>query len=72
MLSNIPVHNEQINENCVLFSMNDEQDLASKIVKILNQNFPSLDLDQLSENYAANRKKFAHQYLNIIKEVSLK
>ena len=72
LLSNIPVHNEQINENSVLFSTNDEQDLATKIVKILNQNFPSLDLDQLSENYAANRKKFAHQYLNIIKEVSLK
>jgi glycosyltransferase involved in cell wall biosynthesis len=72
LLSNIPVHNEQINENCVVFSTNDEQDLATKIVKILNQNFPSLDLDCLSKNYVTNRKKFAHQYLNIIKEVNLK
>lgn len=72
LLSNIPVHNEQINENCVLFSTNDEQDLATKIVKILNQNFPSLDLDYLSKNYLASRKKFAQQYLNIIKEISLK
>jgi len=72
LLSNIPVHNEQINENCVLFSTKDEHDLATKIIKTLNQNFPSLDLDYLLKNYLANRKKFAHQYLNILKEVSLK
>ena len=73
LLSNIPVHNEQINnENCVVFSTNDEHDLATKIVKILNQNFSSLDLDCLLKNYITNRKKFAHQYLNILKEISLK
>lgn len=34
LLSDIPVHHEQMNENCVLFNPNDPEELADKIVEM--------------------------------------
>ncbi len=34
LLSNIPIHHEQMNENCLLFNPNDSQSLVSKIIEV--------------------------------------
>jgi len=61
ILSDIPLHKEQINKNCVFFDPNDEADLAVKIQNALNNRYVIE-----KTNYLDTRIKFAEKIISIL------
>ena len=61
-VSDIPVHREQITENCCFFNPYDEMDLLDKLVNFLNQKPAIKQID-----YSTNIKKFGEEFHEILK-----
>lgn len=67
LLSDIPVHREQITDNCTFFNPNNENALASEMQKII---LNGVDV-KCPINYSENVKKFASDFIAIVnKELS--
>jgi glycosyltransferase involved in cell wall biosynthesis len=60
LISDIPLHKEQVQQNCLFFSPEDEHDLAKKMLFML-QNEKIIT----SINYSALQKQFAGQFIQI-------
>ena len=65
ILSDIPVHQEQMNENCVLFKPNDERDLMEKIIRVLHDNRTS-DIEKGISNMKLRAKENALVFEQIL------
>ena len=61
LVSNIPLHQEQINNNCVFFDPKNAQELAEKMEGTIKAS-PS----KIEANYKENVLKFANDFLEII------
>lgn len=60
LISDIPLHKEQIQQNCLFFNPEDEHDLAKKMLLML-QNKKTIT----SINYTALQKQFAEQFIQL-------
>jgi glycosyltransferase involved in cell wall biosynthesis len=60
LISDIPLHKEQIQQNCLFFNPEDEHDLAKKMLLML-QNEKTIT----SINYTALQKQFAEQFIQL-------
>lgn len=69
ILSDIPVHREQVPTNCFFFKKSSAKQLAKIIIKLKSQN--NLNLSTIKSEYLRARKKFAFEYLDILKKVNL-
>lgn len=59
-LSDLPVHLEQIQENCVFFERLNHEDLANKLLQT--------NIDVKEKDYRENIKKFGNDFLEIIEK----
>ena len=62
ILSDLPVHYEQVSENCDFFERTNEQQLAMLLHKLL-KNSPN---ESSSKSYDENIKKFALDFINLV------
>jgi glycosyltransferase involved in cell wall biosynthesis len=62
VLSNINVHKEQINENCMFFNPHSSEELVSCLQNIVQKNIKVKEVD-----YNINKLQFALDFYNIIK-----
>lgn len=58
LLSDIPVHREQMNENCILFNPYDEEDLMDVLINACNLNHEE-DIDKGIEGMRKRAKKYS-------------
>lgn len=68
LLSDIPIHHEQMNENCILFDPYDPNDLAEKIIKVFNLNHIE-NIDKGINDMYKNAKEYSEVFLKLLKDL---
>lgn len=65
LLSDIPIHHEQMNENCLLFNPNDSQELVSKIIEMSEMEHVD-DIEKGINDMNKRAKEYASGLLQMI------
>lgn len=66
LLSDIPIHREQKDENCVLFDCINEKDLMYKTIKIFNEQDHDTDINKQIENARMRARKYSCDFINLL------
>lgn len=71
LLSDIPVHHEQMNENCVLFNPNNPEDLAEKILN-MSQKKHKENIENGIQDMYTRAKEYSKEFLKMLEDTERK
>lgn len=68
LLSDIPIHREQMNDNCVLFKPYDPQDLAEKIIEMNSKNHID-NIEKGIKEMHVHAKQYSKEFMHLLEDV---